>query len=184
TEVQPAFYHAYVHQRGQKLGVIRLNPTVSDRMSKDAVRETLHPRHLPMLIKPKPWLNYNEGGYMYNRVSAMRYKDSVEQQSYLRRASELGNVELVYAGLDVLGSTPWKINKKIFDVVLEVWNSGERLGKLPPAGYDEPEPEQPKDGNPKNRVIYITKMKNWLQNKASNHSDRCSVNYRVEIART
>jgi DNA-directed RNA polymerase, mitochondrial len=27
----------------------------------------MHPRHLPMLVKPKPWLNYNEGGYIYNK---------------------------------------------------------------------------------------------------------------------
>jgi len=40
-------------------------------------------------------------------------------------AGTLGNVEFVYAGLDVLGSMPWKVNRKIFDVVLKVWNSGE-----------------------------------------------------------
>ena len=58
-------------------------------------------------------------------ASAMRFKNSEEQKIYLRQASINGNLELVFAGLDVLGSTPWKINRKIFDVVLEVWNSGE-----------------------------------------------------------
>ena len=37
----------------------------------------------------------------------MRFKDSQEQQQYLKHASSRGNVELVFAGLDVLGSTPW-----------------------------------------------------------------------------
>ncbi|KAL0574450.1 DNA-directed RNA polymerase [Marasmius crinis-equi] len=184
SEVQPAFHHCYMHNRGQKLGVIRLNPAVSERLSKDSLSDTLHPRHLPMLVKPKPWLSYNEGGYIFNRVSAMRYKDSLEQQSYLKHASELGNVELVYAGLDVLGSTPWKINRKVFDVVLQVWNTGERLGKVPPANIDTPEPEPPTDGNPRSKVVYMAKMKQWQQDKASNHSDRCSVNYKIEIART
>ena len=73
----------------------------------------------------------------------MRYKDSQEQLVYLKEASNLGNLELFYAALDVLGSTPWKINREIFDVVLKVWNSGERLGKIPPAVLEDKEPEKP-----------------------------------------
>jgi hypothetical protein len=115
----------------------------------------------------------------------MRFKDSIEQESYLKHASELGNVELVYAGLDVLGSTPWEINKDVFDVVLKVWNSGERMGKLPPAVYDKPEPETPPnvDSDIKAKSIYVQRMKGYNQSKANNHSERCNVNYKIEIAR-
>ena len=52
--MQPAFYHAYEYVRGQKLGVIRLDPVVADRLAKDPLLETLHPRHLPVLLKPMP----------------------------------------------------------------------------------------------------------------------------------
>jgi DNA-directed RNA polymerase len=115
----------------------------------------------------------------------MRFKDSREQQQYLKHASSRGNVELVFAGLDVLGSTPWQINRKIFDVVLEVWNAGYRLGKLPPAVYEEPEPEKTSEmeTDQKARSIYISRQRQWLVSKANNHSDRCSVNYKIEIAR-
>ncbi|KAJ8503283.1 hypothetical protein ONZ45_g10994 [Pleurotus djamor] len=185
SEVQPAFFHSYEYIRGQKLGVIRLNPVVADRLAKDGLRETLHPRHLPMLVKPKPWLSHDQGGYFYNKSSAMRFKDSVEQLAYLKHASQLGNVELVYAGLDVLGSTPWKINKPLFDVVLAVWNSGERLGKMPPVAYDEPEPERPEnfETDLKARSVYLVRQRAHNQAKANNHSERCSVNYKIEIAR-
>jgi DNA-directed RNA polymerase len=67
TEEQPAFYHSYEYVRGHKLGIIKLNPVVSDRMAKESVREALHPRHLPMLVQPKRWVSYNEGGYLYNK---------------------------------------------------------------------------------------------------------------------
>ncbi|KAF8841664.1 DNA/RNA polymerase [Paxillus ammoniavirescens] len=184
-EQQPAFYHAYEYVRGQKLGVIRLNPVVADRLAKDGLRETLHPRHLPMLVKPKPWLGPDQGGYLYNNSAAMRFKDCQEQQSYLEHASSLGNVELVYAGLDVLGSTPWNINRKIFDVVLKVWNSGERLCKIPPAVYDKPQPEKPAnyDTDVKTKSTYGQRLKTYTQDKANNHSERCSVNYKIEISR-
>ena len=115
----------------------------------------------------------------------MRFKDSQEQQQYLKHASSRGNVELVYAGLDVLGSMPWQINRKIFDVVLDVWNAGYRLGKLPPAVYDEPEPEKTPETKTDQlaRSVFIQRQRQWLANKANNHSDRCSVNYKIEIAR-
>jgi DNA-directed RNA polymerase, mitochondrial len=70
-EEQPAFSHSYEYLRGYKLGIIRLNPVVAERMAKDNIRETMHPRHLPMLVKPKPWLNYNEGGYIYNKSACI-----------------------------------------------------------------------------------------------------------------
>jgi DNA-directed RNA polymerase len=116
---------------------------------------------------------------------AMRFKDSVEQEVYLREATNAGAVELVYAGLDILGSTPWKINKPIFDVVLSVWNSGVRMGKLPPAVYDEPEPvlDPAKENDMEEKRNHIGRHKLWAQFKANNHSERCSVNYKIEIAR-
>jgi DNA-directed RNA polymerase, mitochondrial len=103
---------------------------------------------------------------------------------YLAHASSKGHVELVFAGLDVLGSTPWVINRKVFDVVLSVWNSGERFGKIPPAVFDGVEPPRPADGeDPAKKNIFVTKQKQYAQDKASNHSERCSVNYKIEIAR-
>jgi DNA-directed RNA polymerase, mitochondrial len=116
----------------------------------------------------------------------MRFKDSQEQMSYLKHASNSGHVELVFAGLDVLGSTPWKINRQVFDIVLQVWNSGERLCKIPPQTYDAPEPEKPAnelERDIKAKSVYLQRLKAWNQNRANNHSDRCSVNYKVEIAR-
>jgi DNA-directed RNA polymerase len=115
----------------------------------------------------------------------MRFKDSLEQQIYLKQASRDGSMELVYASLDVLGSTPWQINKDVFDVVLRMWNSGERMGKLPPAIFDEPEPIPPEnmDQDIKAKTIHLQRMKAYNHGKANNHSDRCSVNYKIEIAR-
>jgi len=122
---------------------------------------------------------------IYLSASAMRFKDSQEQKAYLKNASQAGNVELVYAGLDVLGSTPWKINRNVFDIVLKVWNSGQRLSKIPPAVYDHPEPGKPPnmEADIKAKTIYGQRMKAYAQAKANNHSDRCSVNYKIEIAR-
>jgi DNA-directed RNA polymerase len=113
----------------------------------------------------------------------MRFKESQEQKTYMAEADKEGKIELVYAGLDALGETPWKINRGIFDVVLQVWNSGERMGKIPPAEYDEPEPILKPEPTIHEKSIHIMQHKLWAQRKAANHSDRCGVNYKIEIAR-
>ncbi|KAG6371385.1 hypothetical protein JVT61DRAFT_9601 [Boletus reticuloceps] len=101
----------------------------------------------------------------------MRFKDCQEQQSHLQHASSLGNLKLVYAGLDVLGSTPWQINRNIFNVVLLVWNSGERLCKIPPTVFDKSEPEKPDNYNMdmQAKSIYSQHLRSHVQDKASNH---------------
>lgn len=116
----------------------------------------------------------------------MRYKESLEQTLYLQQASDKGLLETIYAGLDVLGATPWMINSAVFNVVLQVWNGGERFLKLPPATYDAPEPVLPPDmvKDSRAKANYLEQLKDWNHEKANCHSQRCSVNYKLEIARS
>lgn len=60
---QPAFWQSYQFLRSQKVGVIKLNPVIADRMDKDYVGSVAFPRYLPMLVKPKPWTGWSSGGY-------------------------------------------------------------------------------------------------------------------------
>ena len=50
------FYHQVEYIHGQCLGIVKFNLAVMECMSKDPIAEMLYPRHLPMLVKPKPWL--------------------------------------------------------------------------------------------------------------------------------
>ncbi|BGP17999.1 hypothetical protein JCM10213_005038 [Rhodosporidiobolus nylandii] len=187
SEVQPAFSHAYQYLRGRKLGVIQVNPVVADRMDRDPLNVTLHPRFLPMLVKPKPWLSWNSGAYLIHSTQMMRTKDSEEQLQYLRQASDNATLDTIFAGLDTLGSVPWKVNRQVFDVVSEVWNSGEGVADIPPKDYAEktPEVEVPEDveKSPRARDTYRRRIRKALQERRSAHSTRCDLNYKLEIAR-
>lgn len=72
SEIQPAFSHAYQYVRGLKLGVIKVNPVVAERMDSDPLRITLHPRFLPMVVTPKPWLSWNSGSYLIHSSKLTR----------------------------------------------------------------------------------------------------------------
>ncbi|KAJ1306117.1 hypothetical protein OPQ81_010828 [Rhizoctonia solani] len=158
SEEQPAFMHSYEYVRGKKLGVIKLNPVVDEKMARDSVRDTLHPRHLPMLVKPQPWEDYNKGGYLKLRSTVMRIKDSIEQLSYLKHASAAGHI----------------------DFVME---SRKRDGWHPPVQLDIEEPPKPEDDDPRAKATYLFKMKSILTEKRNNHGERCHVNYKLEVAR-
>nr|ASF90204.1 hypothetical protein SPAR04594 [Bartheletia paradoxa] len=184
-EEQPAFLHTYQYVKGKKLGIIQLNSVIAERLAQEPLNDSLHPRHLPMLVTPRPWLQYDSGGYYYHRTFAMRFKDSIEQLSYLRQASEKGNIENVFTALDVLGSTPWTINRRVFDQVITVWNSGEALGELP--AENPPEEDIPRpvgyDTDPKIKSNHLRLLKKIQADRRNNHGQRCDVNYKLEIAR-
>ena len=63
SEEQPAFYHSYQYVRGSKLGVIKINPVLAEKLEADPLASILHPRLLPMIIKPRIWQSHNEGCY-------------------------------------------------------------------------------------------------------------------------
>ncbi|CAG8833173.1 24682_t:CDS:2, partial [Racocetra persica] len=145
SEEAPAFFHSYEYNRGKKVGVIKLNPQLIKWLSNESIRDHLHPRMLPMLIIPKPWLTFNSGGYLTSPTLAMRIKDCPEQVAYLKKASDNSHLEHVFAGLDVLGSTCWAVNKRVYEVVLKIWNSGEGVLDIPPADLNLEIPKKPED---------------------------------------
>ncbi|RCI02134.1 DNA-directed RNA polymerase [Rhizopus stolonifer] len=182
----PAFFHTYQYVHGKRVGIIKFSEQLTQMLSREPVRDTLHPRLLPMLVHPRPWLSYNSGGYLSTKSVCMRIKDSAEQLVYLSKASEQDHLTDVLAGLDVLGSTRWRVNKDVFKVILEVWNSGEALADIPPA-INEPAPLPPKPANydtdPKAKFMWVSEVKQQQTNERNYHSLRCDVNYKVETAR-
>ncbi|CAG8445151.1 9865_t:CDS:2, partial [Scutellospora calospora] len=180
----PAFFHSYEYNRGKKVGVIKLNPQLIKWLSNESIRDHLHPRMLPMLIIPRPWLTFNSGGYLTSPTLAMRIKDCPEQVAYLKKASDNSHLEHVFAGLDVLGSTCWSVNKKVYEIVLKIWNSGEGVLDIPPADLNMEIPKKPDDfdNNVKSRIEWAKTCRDINNKIRNNHSLRCMVNYKVEIA--
>lgn len=117
----------------------------------------------------------------------MRTRDSIEQTEYLRQASEADSLDEIFSGLDVLGSTPWSINRPIFDIISEVWNSGIALADIPVKDSLTSilEPEKPENyaTDPRAKDTYRHRIKTAILDRRAAHSNRCDVNYKLEIAR-
>ncbi|ORY78130.1 hypothetical protein BCR37DRAFT_382389 [Protomyces lactucae-debilis] len=180
----PAFFHSYQYSKGQRLGVIKLNDQLMQRLSSEPLRGSIYPRQLPMLTPPRPWYSYDSGGYLCTRTFAMRAKNSPEQIRYLKSASERGHLDNVLSALDILGKTPWSINEQVFKCALQAWNSGHGVADIPPAELDiNLPPPPPADADPTEKFVYKERCKEittLLRNCASMRSD---INYKLEIAR-
>ncbi|KAG0203558.1 DNA-directed RNA polymerase [Mortierella sp. GBA30] len=185
VEEIPAFYHAYQYSKGQRIGVIKVHNHISEILSREPVGAVIHPRLLPMLIFPRPWLSYKDGGYLNAQSTIMRIRHCPQQYDYLRKAHEEGLLYRVYNGLDVLGRTRWAVNKKVLTTVLEAWNSGKEFGKIPPIAApveDLPKPDD-YETSTKAKAKWLAENRKLKLDAKNHHSLRCDVNYKVEIAR-
>jgi hypothetical protein len=118
-------------------------------------------------------------------ASVVRLKESNEQLSYLKEADSAGAIELIYACLDVLGRTPWIINRSVLEVTIAAWNSGKEHPRMPPLHLEQDIPEPPSDmSDMAERVRYQARLKSLAHQRQSNHSERCNVNYKMEVARS
>ena len=186
SQLAPAFYHTYAYVGGKKVGMIKPNKFVAERFSSTAANACgLICKNAPMVVPPKQWTSWDEGGYWYTREEVMRTRQSLEQRAYLKEASDAGQLSEIYRGLDVLGETCWTINRRLFDVFLKVWNSGESIADIPPPASDLHYPEQPTSAtwDVKARMDWIQECRTMSRLMQNSHSVRCDINYKLEVAR-
>ncbi|KAJ4385596.1 DNA-directed RNA polymerase [Gnomoniopsis smithogilvyi] len=184
VSMQPAFTHCHQYRRGRKIGVLMAHPVLSESMRKEPKADFLA-RHLPMVVTPEPWSKFDEGAYLESPVPLVRIKSGEQDQKlYAEAALARGDMEQVVKGLDVLGKTAWRINRKVFDVLLDAWNTGEAIAKVPPLNPDIPVPQEPDASEgPLARRLWTKALKQAHNTKMGYHSVRCYMNFQLEIAR-
>lgn len=115
------------------------------------------------------------------------HRDSAEQAAHLKAASAAGHMSEIYAALDYLGSTPWKVNRKVYDIVSQVWNTGESIADIPIkdplVSIKDPEKPQDADTNIEARQSWRRQLQQVAKERLNAHSQRCTINYQLEIAR-
>ncbi|KAK4693186.1 hypothetical protein P7C71_g4164, partial [Lecanoromycetidae sp. Uapishka_2] len=183
-EAQPVFFHTYQYITGKRVGVMRLNSVVWEKLAKTPVFSALA-KYLPMVAEPKPWAGYQEGGFLEHRLPVVRLHGSdLHSKRYAVTAAENGDMAQVFAGLDVLAKTPWKVNRFVFDVMLQAWNTGEAIAKIPPedppADYP-PEPAESDDARERKR--WMRKVREVENHRSGLRSTRCFQNFQLEVAR-
>ncbi|KIV99594.1 uncharacterized protein PV09_08770 [Verruconis gallopava] len=184
--MEPAFKHTLEFEKGKKIGKIRPQEQLLAKLVKTPLRSTVGMNgHMPMLVQPKAWKGLKDGPYYRYSPLLVRHKDEDDVQlMYAKAASEKGDLKQLYAGLDVLGKTAWRINKNVLKVMLEAWNSGEAIADLAPEHHNKEFPPEP-DASASKEVRRAWRAAcHKIENEISGlHSQRCFSNLQLEVAK-
>ena len=72
----------------------------------------------PLVIPTMPWRSFWSGGYLLHRTSFVKYTGT-RQPCEDFQTSDLSRIASV---MDYLGSTPWRINHKVFKIMNQAWD--------------------------------------------------------------
>ena len=111
---------------------------VGQRLVSDlgAKAQFMYPIFRPMLTKPAEWTSFNTGAYQNERLAALVplvRKASRKQEELIRQRIESGGLDRVFKALNLIQSTPFKINKRVLDVVVQSYEQEHRISKFPKA---------------------------------------------------
>lgn len=173
--------------RSQKrASVLFMTTAAFNSVDESQQKRLVFPRLLPMLVPPQPWNNRQYyGAYIHLRAPLMKH--------YTRSQMEIvqkANIKTVLEGLDYLGSTPWRINKEVYDVITQALDRGMLIGEIPsrenvalPKEEDFMVPGEGENAAPQvDRVLYNQMTKRVLKRNAELHSLRCDMHIKLSIA--
>lgn len=183
TQMQPAFLHRVKYIRGKKLGVIQPNPALVEKLQSEPIGSLIVKR-MPMIVEPKPWKGWSNGGYIHYANPVMRTTGDKSSKDYFQAAHRKGDMEQLYAGLNALGKVPWKVHPDVLKVQIEAWNTGEEIANFAPLSRNFTVPPAPESGSDPHIRRQWLKEVQAIQNKRGGlHSKRCFQNFQLEIAR-
>ncbi|CAL9063996.1 unnamed protein product [Musa banksii] len=183
-EILPAFRHTFKNiskENGKSInryGVIECDPLVHKGFDSTA-RYMVIP-YLPMLIPPKSWKGYDNGGHLFLPSYVMRTHGAQEQQKAIKSVPRK-QLQKVFEALDTLGRTKWRINRRILDVIEIVWSRGGGIAGL----VDRKDIQLP--DRPETEDLTEIKKWRWSTRKAKKansemHAQRCDVELKLSVA--
>lgn len=185
TLAQPVFVRSSVFQNGKRVGMVHLHESLCELLVSQPA-DHLVTKQLPMVCPPKPWTAFFDGGYLQARQPFLRVKHhEMAQKYYAFAAAQRGDLDQMFAGVNVLGMTGWRINQRVFKVMLEAWNSGKEIANFPPLNKVFPDIVQPTPGATRKERWEWFHARRMIENeKGGIHSERCFQNFQMEIAKS
>ncbi|KAK4479843.1 hypothetical protein RD792_015386 [Penstemon davidsonii] len=182
-DIKPAFVHALksveTHKGSRRYGVIECDPLVRKGLERTA-RHMVIP-YMPMLVPPLIWTGYERGAYLFLPSYIMRTHGAKQQKEAVKRAPKQ-QLEPVFQALNTLGTTKWKVNKRILSVVDRIWANGGRLADLVDRD-DVPLPVEPDTEDETKLKKWKWKVKALKKENSERHSQRCDIELKLAVAR-
>ncbi len=111
---------------------------------KNARCALLSPLFFPTIIPPKPWTTPFNGGYYSKAIRPLKLVKTRQENCLEELAHKAEEMPRVYEAVNAVQDTPWRINRRILEVMQVVWDRGTGAGEVP-AQRDIPLPPKPAD---------------------------------------
>jgi DNA-directed RNA polymerase, mitochondrial len=118
------------------------------------------------------------GGYFQKPTNLMRISESQLQENAIKFA----DLHQIFHVLDLMGSTPWRINKNVLKVVEYIWEEGGGQGEIPLKNYDYSNYVYQYQIDECRSREEKQKLMRKLQNQRDLHSLRCDFTLKLNIA--
>uniref|UniRef100_A0A0D9XBI3 DNA-directed RNA polymerase n=1 Tax=Leersia perrieri TaxID=77586 RepID=A0A0D9XBI3_9ORYZ len=183
-DIRPAFTHemrtvAREHQSSRRYGVIKCDPQVRQGLDRTAKHMVIP--YMPMLIPPISWTGYDKGAHLFLPSYVMRTHGARQQREAVKRVPR-EQMQSVFEALNTLGSTKWRVNKRVLSIVDRIWSSGGRLGDLVDRA-DIALPDKPDTEDEDKLKKWRYSLKAAKKENSERHSQRCDVELKLAVAR-
>lgn len=184
TEVVQVLETGLAWRNGKRVGVLRSHEEMMARMKREPNHHYIT-KYLPMVVEPRPWKGLHDGAYLKAETKAVRtFESSTVQNDYLEVAEKRGDLKGIFRALDIIGKVPWRINGPLFEVMTEVWNTGEALAGFAPENPIEQTPPEPSREDKEAHRRWATIVRDTHNEVVGLHSQRCYQNAQLVVARS
>lgn len=140
---------------------------------------------VPMVCPPVPWTSPYSGGYLVMRSDLLRLPEQAFQQLERIKEMPVNNLYPALDALNQLGSIPWRVNTRILDIVIDVFNKGGSDKLNVPKTPDILLPNNGKSSDNIDQVVdSLTTEPSWkkAREQAELYSLWCDALYKLSLA--
>ncbi|KAI4321319.1 hypothetical protein MLD38_034716 [Melastoma candidum] len=130
----------------------------------------------PVVLK-----DYDKGAYLFLPSAVMRTHGVKQQREAVKRTPQ-EQLMSVFEALDILGTTRWRVNKRVLSIVDRIWNSGGRLAGLVDRS-DLCSPTKPETDDELLLKKWKWKTRSVKKENMERHSQRCDIELKLAVAR-
>lgn len=181
----PAFYNIYRTVGVRTKEEIKPHPLLS-KMYREASPEELafDVGLVPMVCPPLPWSDVNSGIFLLTQTPLVRLPETAQQQKMVLEETPVQQLYPPFDSLNILGLCPWRINKPVLDLVIEVFlnkGSTELDIPMPPSECAAPPKFEPGMSKSEKSKVTRERMLN-RRRRAEMYSLWCDALYKLSIA--
>lgn len=167
------------YNKGKRQTILVINDNLLEQVLEFNARvESLFPKYQPMTVPPKPWTGAFRGGFIGEQGKRTRLVRRVSRMYLEDLDNHVGELSGVLDAVNAVQATPWRINKKVLDVLRAARKSRAGGFKLPTKGrLLWPIKPEDYDSNPKARQEYAFAVSKRNDADASNRGNYIALEY-------